>query len=341
MMNIVKRAKTKLWDRLSPHGLILMYHRVAEPELDPWGLSVSPRHFAEQLEVINRYFHPLSMQELLKRLQAGRVPNRFVVVTFDDGYVDNLHAASPLLQRFHVPATVFLIAESLGAERNFWWDELEWVLLHPETLPDRLELDGAGNHWEWDLGEATRYSPEDRQGDRNRRPWDALAGTRLAFFYSVWRQLRELPGPARLQALDAIGVWSGAGKDCRPDARALTPEEVNRLDRSGVVELGSHTLTHPSLILLSAEQQMGEIHGSKIQVEEIIGRPITSFSYPHGDYSLETAALVQKAGFSSACTTEASGVLSTTDPFLLPRFQVDNWDGEEFLRHLARWYAFA
>lgn len=338
-MNWIHSTLTKLRERLSARGLILMYHRISEPDLDPWGLSVSPRHFAEQLEVINKYFYPLSMQEFLGHLQRGRVPDRSIVITFDDGYVDNLLHAKPLLECSDVPATVFLVTEAIVDERNFWWDELEWALLQPGELPDRLELRMNGSIYEWQLGDARQYSLQDRQKDRQRRPWDALPGTRLAFFYLIWQRLLELSNPERLEVLDAIRAWAGASNDTRLSDRALIKDEVNVLGEGGLIELGAHTMTHPSLQVLSASQQMEEISGSKVHLENIIGHPVTSFSYPHGEYSVETLELVQRAGFQGASTTNFKCVMSDADPFQLPRFQVDDWSGEEFLRRLARWYA--
>ena len=316
-----------------------MYHRISEPDLDPWGLSVSPSHFAEQLDVINKYFYPLSMQEFLGHLQRGRVPNRSIVVTFDDGYVDNLLHAKPLLERSEVPATVFLVTEAIVEERNFWWDKLERAMLQPGMLPDWLELRVNGNTYEWHLGDARQYSLQDRQNDRQRRPWDALPGTRLAFFYLIWQRLLELSNTERLEVSDAICAWAGMSNDSRRKDRALFKDEVNVLGEGGLIELGAHTMTHPSLKILSRLQQMEEISGSKAQLENIIGRPVTSFSYPHGEYSLETVEFVQRAGFYGACTTNFQCVRAGADQFQLPRFQVDDWSGEEFLRRLARWYA--
>lgn len=338
-MNRLERAMNKLIERLTARGLILMYHRVAEPDLDPWGLRVSPKHFAEQLAVINRFFHPLSMQELIKHMQRGKIPNRSIVVTFDDGYVDNLLNAKPLLEQYDVPATIFLATDALVEERNFWWDELAWVLLQPGTLPACLELNLNGSKNEWQLGDARRYSMQDRQKDWQRRPWDALSGTRLAFFYLIWQQLIRLPKPERLEALDAIRAWAGTGGDPWLGDHALSQEDVHALGKGDLVELGAHTMTHASLRLLPNSQQMDEIAGSKAQLENIIGRTVTSFSYPHGEYSDETMELVKKAGFQSASTTSFRCVLPKADRFQLPRFQVDDWNGEEFLRHLVRWYA--
>ena len=337
-MNFVQRVTTKLKERLTARGLILMYHRVAEPDLDPWGLSVSPLRFAEQLEVINKYFHPLSMQELLRHLQNGKVPKRSIVLTFDDGYADNLYNAKPLLERYDVPAIIFLVTEAVGKERNFWWDELEWALLQPGTLPDHLELKVNNNRYEWDLGAARGYSMQARQKDRQRRPWDAPTGTRLAFFYVIWQHLLKFSAPERIEALDAICTWAGMSKDLPREGRALSMHEVNALKEGSLIEMGAHTVTHPSLTVLSKLQQMEEITNSKTQLENIIGHPVTNFSYPHGDYSDETIDLVHKAGFHSASTTNFKCVFPNADPFQLPRFQVDDWSGEEFLRRLARWY---
>jgi peptidoglycan/xylan/chitin deacetylase (PgdA/CDA1 family) len=161
----------------------------------------------------------------------------------------------------------------------------------------------------------------------------------LAFFYLIWQRLLELSKPERLEALDAIRAWSGMNGDSREGDRALTREEVHTLERGNLVELGAHTVTHASLRLLSESQQMEEIVGSKAQLESIIGHSVTSFSYPHGEYSPETTKLVQRAGFLGASTTTFQCVRPSADPFQLPRFQVDDWGREEFLRRLAKWYA--
>jgi len=337
-MNLIQKATTKLRERFAARGLVLMYHRISEPGLDPWGLSVSPDHFVEQLEVIKKYFYPLGMQEFLRHLQRGRVPNRSIVVTFDDGYVDNLHHAKPLLERSDVPATIFIVTEAIVKGQNFWWDQLEWALLQPGMLPDCLELRLNGSRNEWQLGDARRYSQQDRRKDRQRRPWDARPGTRLAFFYLIWQRLQKLSKLERLEALDMIRAWAGVSHHARPQDRVLSKDEINVLAEGGLIELGAHTISHPSLQVLSASQQMEEISGSKAQLENIIGHPVKNFSYPHGEYSMETIGLVKRAGFEGASTTNFRCVLPGADPFQLPRFQIDDWSGEEFLRRLARWY---
>jgi peptidoglycan/xylan/chitin deacetylase (PgdA/CDA1 family) len=89
--------------------VILMYHRVAEPLCDPWGLAVSPIHFEQQMRVLRAHRTPLPMSEFVQRLCLGTLPDRAVGITFDDGYIDNLLNAKSILRRYEIPATFFLV----------------------------------------------------------------------------------------------------------------------------------------------------------------------------------------------------------------------------------------
>jgi peptidoglycan/xylan/chitin deacetylase (PgdA/CDA1 family) len=338
-MQLIQTVIAQVRRAFTSRAMILMYHRIADVDTDPWGLSVSPVHFSEQLQVIRRYFYPLSMQQLMAHLRDGNVPRRSVVVTFDDGYLDNLTNARPLLAQHDVPATIFLVTQAVAEGRKFWWDRLAAILLQPEVLPDHLDLKMNGRRHEWTLGRARWYSREEREKDRLLRPWDAASGTRLAFFYLVWKYLLELSNRERIQTLEVLQEWAGVVDDPHSPDRALNQDETIALLDEDLIELGAHTVTHPSLSLLPGPQQMEEIAGSKKQLEEIINREVTSFSYPHGEYSVETRDLVRRVGLDSACTTNHACVSRDADPLQLPRFQVDDWNGEEFLRRLVRWYA--
>jgi peptidoglycan/xylan/chitin deacetylase (PgdA/CDA1 family) len=146
--------------RFGAKVLILLYHRVADLKLDPQLLAVTPEHFAEHLEILRRYSRPMSLQGLLVALRNGCLPRQAVVVTFDDGYADNLHCAKPLLERYDVPATAFVTAGYVGSQREFWWDELERLILVPGRLPEELRVNINGSIRQWALGGASDYGEE-------------------------------------------------------------------------------------------------------------------------------------------------------------------------------------
>ena len=126
-----------LRSRVTDSALILGYHRVVGREQDPYGLCVSPTRFEEQLRLLRRYARPTSLQELLGVMEKGGELRGRVVLTFDDGYADTLYRAKPLLEKYEVPATVFVATGFLG--KTFWWDELSNLILYASTIPN-LEL---------------------------------------------------------------------------------------------------------------------------------------------------------------------------------------------------------
>src|SRR5215212_8407591 len=104
-INMLRRSSWWPRKRAGRTALILMYHRVAKSSTDPFSTAVTPHHFAEHLEVLREYFHPVRLKQLPRELSVYNFPQPPVAVTFDDGYADNLYNAKPLLERFAIPAT--------------------------------------------------------------------------------------------------------------------------------------------------------------------------------------------------------------------------------------------
>ncbi len=321
---------------------ILLYHRVAELSSDPQLLCVTPQHFGEHLEVLRRHYHPIRLQQLVRGLRDGNLPRRAVVVTFDDGYADNLHHAKPLLERYDIPATVFVTTGYIGYEREFWWDELERLLLQPGVLPETLHLGINGSVYQWTLGEAAYYSADTYMRHRG---WNVSAkddpNPRHVLYRSLCQLLRTLVEQDRRRVLEELLVWAGAESMGRRTHRVLSPDEIARLAQERLVEVGAHTVTHSVLSTLPAVAQQAEIQGSKDCLEDILGDSVTSFAYPYGsrsDYMAGTVAIVRDAGFTCACSNFAEVVGSGRDPFQLPRVLVRDWDSDDFARRLERWF---
>jgi peptidoglycan/xylan/chitin deacetylase (PgdA/CDA1 family) len=280
----------------------------------------------------------MHLGELIKGMRDGTLPDRATAVTFDDGYADNLTVALPLLQQHDVPATVFITTGYLNGQREFWWDELERLLLWPGTLPSTLRLRINERIFEWDLAGTGRYGGE--AFDRN-RAWRVSAkrdpSPRHQIYRSLYCQLRPLPDHEREAVLGELRKQAGTVAAVRPTHRTLRPEELIELADGGLVEVGAHTETHPVLAALAPSAQEQEIRRSKGRLEGILGREVRSFTYPYGsrqDYTSTTIAAVREAGFAFACSTSRGLVFRGTDPYQLPRAVVRDSSGEAFAQRL-------
>jgi peptidoglycan/xylan/chitin deacetylase (PgdA/CDA1 family) len=301
-------------------------------------LAVTPQHFAEHLQVLRQVGRPLSLQKLASGLDRRRLPRRAIVVTFDDGYADNLFNAKPLLEAHDVPATVFVATGYSRTDREFWWDELERLFLQPGVLPETLRLDVNGEGHDWRLDDGSDYDEARYHRHRRWRAWQEEVPTpRHALYRSLWQIMHPLSDNERQEIRKALLAWAGASVSARPTHRAMTPEEIIELADGGLVEVGCHTVTHPQLSALSVAAQEEEIIRSKGELETMLGCRVRSFAYPYGredDYTRETRALVREAGFNCACSTSPALVRSGADPFQLPRVQVQDMNGESFARLL-------
>jgi peptidoglycan/xylan/chitin deacetylase (PgdA/CDA1 family) len=318
-----------------------MYHRVADEACDPWGLCVTPRHFDQQMDVLRESARIIPLRQLATSLVEGAIPSKVVAITFDDGYADNIHAAKPILERYDVPATFFLVSKHVGNQVEFWWDELDRLFLQPGYLPDSFKLDVNGSIIEAVLGEATNYSRESYNQNRNWRAWEDSPTARHSLYYALWKQMRPMANTDRQRILETLRCWAGADSQARTSHRALSHSELAALANDRLIEVGCHTMTHPQLSSLSPSMQSNEIYGCKEYLENIIGHPVKSFAYPYGgqeDYTSETVSLVRGMGFSSACSTLPGLVTKNSDPLQLPRMLVQNWSGEEFENTLSEWF---
>jgi peptidoglycan/xylan/chitin deacetylase (PgdA/CDA1 family) len=336
-----------------------MYHRVIEVGSDPHQLAVTPQHFAEQLEVLCKYAKPIPLQRLVQALfrqaptrrlpgmealadtfRGERLPRRSVVITFDDGYADNLLNAKPLLEEYGVPATVFVTTGTIGGEREFWWDELQRHALEPGTLPDTVRLDLPGDPFEWHLGEAAHLSEADCEAQRRWPVQPEETGPRHVFMIALLERLRPLPADDQRRALDQLANCTGKTSP-RPQYRQMTTDELHQLEAGGLVAIGAHTVTHPMLSAHSIKFQTEEILEGRATLEEILCHPVTDFAFPFGapeHYTDDTVAILRDSGFTSSVTTTPDLVRRTADRYQLPRHVVRDWDGETFAQRLEEFF---
>jgi peptidoglycan/xylan/chitin deacetylase (PgdA/CDA1 family) len=106
---------------------ILMYHQVAVPSSKHQLNVVSPQSFARQMEFLKKNkYAVISFQELAEGIQAGKSFQRnSVVLTFDDGYLDNYTQAFPVLQKHGFPAIVFTVSDFVNTDGYVTWEQLK------------------------------------------------------------------------------------------------------------------------------------------------------------------------------------------------------------------------
>ena len=317
-----------------PGAIILRYHRVVDLSTDPNAVAVTPAHFRQQMEVLRHRFSPISLDCLSLKSNRALLPRRGVIVTFDDGYADNLHHAMPILERLDIPATVFVTTGYVGGTREFWWDTLETLLLSPGRLPASLRLSHDGIKLQAELGPDAEYT----QADFARyRTWNWRSSVDPTRRHQVFRylsdQLRSLDNDQREGILAELKTWAGEPESVRRDFGPLAVDELVRLASSDLIRIGAHSVSHPLLSALPPDLQWEEINGSRSFLENILETPVTCFAYPYG-VSGGSEHLVERAGFELACTTRPGIVFRRHRRYRMPRLYVGNWGADEFERRL-------
>lgn len=271
--------------------------------------SAVGKNLRHQLRYLSRHYRVMHLEDALKEFYApphntrdSRIP---VVLTFDDGYLDNYTNGLQLARELRVPITIFLVPGYLESGACFWW-------LASDILLERTKVEKVT------IGEKIYALPEDRQ---------ELAQT-------INKHLRYASSVAEREAFltqvqEALGV-SLPNRLQDGDENTLLPlnwEEVLKMEASGFVSFGAHTMHHPVLgYMADVEEVMYEVAESRRVLEQRLGHPVHTFAYPIGkmeyigDIGLQA---VKSAGYTWALTTIEETNTPGTDPYLLRRLPGD------------------
>jgi peptidoglycan/xylan/chitin deacetylase (PgdA/CDA1 family) len=318
---LVKSGVLRTAARLkTPAAVILAYHSVRDdPEQDAtWigpGITHATKVFTRHMELLASRFHPVALEDILLFVKGEKtLPSRAAAVTFDDGYLDNLQVAAPVLSRFGISAAFYVTVGMIGRVEAPWFSRVRHAFTTTSCTAWRSSL----HNRTWEL-----TSPRDRD---------------LALL-SAYDVCAPLVAEAQEQAVGAIEQELEVQR-CTPEQRLMMNwEEAKALRRAGHV-VGSHTLTHPNLAhITDALALQKEIVDSKRRMEQSLGEPVLHFSYPHPalkpQWSRQTLELTREAGYSTAVTTTKAPVTIGTNPLLLTRIATPRPE-HEFLWNLER-----
>jgi len=294
---------------------ILTYHRVlAEPDplLED---ELDAEIFSRQMEILAKNFNVLSLDEGLSRLQAGELPVNSVCITFDDGYENNYSVALPILNRWRLPATIFVATDFING--GIMWNDMVVETVR-QSKGDILDLSEFG---------LEKY---DTRSDKDRKM--AIS--------SLLGHLKYLPHVKRKKKVEEI--YRLVVKEDLQDIM-MNWDQIEKLSSRGI-EVGAHTESHPILTSLSEQQSRTEIINSRDKLKNSTKHDIKFFAYPNGkpdeDFNETHIKILKDAGFIASVTTSFGSVCRHSDYMRLPRIAPWNQSTLSFIAQVFRGYKY-
>lgn len=288
--------------RVQPTGRILCYHRVNN-DRDPYFPSMPVAVFEQQMRHVARYHRVVPLTQLVDHL-ASASTEPVLAITFDDGYRDNFENAFPTLQRHGLPATIFLTTGGLDSGEPLWFERLASAI--QTTARESLDVE----------------QPPGRLRLRNQEE-------RLRANKELFTRLRQMPGAERQSCLMKILRDLHSADAAARRNTMLAWDQVRQMKQHGI-EFGGHTVTHPYLSRLPAEEVGWEVSECKRRIEAELQSEVIHFAYPNGrteDFTALSKATLRDAGYQTAVTTIWGVNDASTDRMELRRGQP--WEQDE------------
>lgn len=259
------------------HPKILMYHRITD---DPKGEGLTADQFRQQVRIIKRDFVPMTLRDLLKAHENGKVPENAVVVTFDDGYADFAEVAFPILRDEGVPVTLFITAGFVNGDLWLWPDKLKYIISRCDSKEPVL-LEGLKQSYDV-------YKDKDRL-------WNDVSDYCLT-----------LKNSTKERYIEKVSIDLGVPIPIvpPPNFRPLSWKTLEYLIDQGV-DVGSHSFSHPILKKLDHNELVEEVVRSNRLIEKNLNFIPKVFCYPNGreiDYDENVQKVLEANGYDYAVT---------------------------------------
>ncbi|MHB8893961.1 MAG: polysaccharide deacetylase family protein [Candidatus Geothermincolia bacterium] len=292
---------------------IVMYHRVlgiagrgVMPScMEIIGMAVTEPQFEEQMSYLTSRYTVVPLSDYLAWRKGGEaLPDRALVITFDDGYSDNGEVASRVLEKYRATATFFVIGNAVSSRDEVWPYEIYRLMDALDGRKVSIENDGEGRI-------LLDFSTE--RGKRG-----SVATIRRLLRAGDDRPLNRIAETLRLR-LREEGADVPSGYE-----EFMSSGDLRLLHERGFT-IGAHSQSHRRMADLDEEEQSRELAGVHRLVREITGEAELPFAYPYGqesDLGLATTRLVAEAGYSCALTTVEGLNDVTTDLYRLRRIEM-------------------
>lgn len=281
---------------LRGNPVIVGYHRVLPEDL--WrqypcihaDLAVTPARFAEHMAYWVSKAHVVSMDDVASR----NIPQQSVAVGFDDFYADVAHHALPILEKYNIPAILYLCTDFVENSQFLWWYGVDAAV---NCGKPHLDILLGGKRFTGPL----------------RHPWQ-----RLAMFRRLSTFCFQLDAEQQRLFIECLGTT----RHCYQQDAMPTWEMVTKLAQHPLISVGAHTLSHGALGKLSAQESQRQIEQSRLLIEEKLGKAVRHLAYPFGGRDAASQReydIAANSGFITAVTTERGTNNRTTSPYALFR----------------------
>jgi peptidoglycan/xylan/chitin deacetylase (PgdA/CDA1 family) len=295
----------------SPCLLVLCYHRVGNAEhtdYDPDVYSATEDELNDQIAYLKHTYGITTLEDVLDSFSRGSWKHTRVLLTFDDGYLDNYKAAYPILRSYGVQGTFLLATDFVGTSRVPWWDAICYM------------IGTSGERWVWVPSLSSQVFDKKTEG-----PVSVMR--RILRLYRA----TEDPDPGKvIQELE--NSCKVACPRLAPRRRFLNWDEAREMHAGGMV-IGSHSRSHSLLGGLSIQRQREEAEASRDRITRELGVPPRVFALPCGSSSTGTGNLLREARYDVSLSID-SGVnrVQSWDPYRVSRVLVDRDELKESSR---------
>jgi len=320
LLNCIPRSGARLYRHIKYGGtlIVLTYHRVMNIKenflFDEDLISASEKQFSSQLEFISKNYDVINFKKLKKIFESGhQFPARSLIITFDDGYIDNYTVAFKLLRKYGLTATMFVSAGYIGTDRLFWWDKIAFII--KSTDASNININGPLKI-NMNLDEFT-----DRQ---------------QASSFLINRA-KTLPENEKKQLINKLSEDLEVDFEKHKIRNTMSWDQLKEIRDSGI-EIGAHSVNHPIFSNISLSSLNDEIINSKKIIEDKLGTDVISFGSPGRgiippsevkEFKDNLRNLIIESGYSFGTNYQRGlNYKDTFDSYGIKRIGIERYDSE-------------
>jgi len=219
-------------------------------------ISASKNNFYKQMKYVAKHYKVINFKQLHQYLEGNKsFPEKTLIITFDDGYIDNYQVAYPILAELKLTAVMFVTAGYIGTDKIFWWDKIAYIIKNTSKSQILIEKP---------------FKQEIRIKDQT---------SRVEVSRFLIKQAKKLSDAEKGEFIIHLSDITNVRIDNLKHKYTMDWEQLKELSSNGY-EIGSHSINHPIFSNITKEQIAHEVKESKTIIETKLGTNVITFGAP-------------------------------------------------------------